>query len=413
MPRFRARRAVWLTGCLLLAALLLAPPGRAQEIRYLYDELNRLVGVVDQEGNAAEYIYDNLGNLLQIKRFNVDPSAAVSITLVYPNRGGVGTVVRLFGTGFSATAAQNTVTFSGGATATVTEASSTSLTTSVPAGATTGPLTVTTPLGTATAPEPFTVPLALAVVPPDLDLVLGSSFDFRAEVGGSPAPPVTWRVNGIAGGNAALGTISPEGLYTAPRSLPPVQPVTVEAVLTADPAQTARATVRLVPVAAGLVSSAPLAVGVASLSSGQTTAAPVTVAAPAAASGQVTAGPLSVGVAAAQGAQALSGPLTVTAGPVLTGVAPSVGAVGTTGLAVTVAGRNLQGASGVRFLRDGLSDSTLTASGVVAAGDGTSVSFSLTISATAPPGSRLVQVVTPQGTSSNFDLGTNGFTVTP
>jgi YD repeat-containing protein len=141
----RARRLlVGLATLFLLASL--APPAPAQEIRYIYDKLNRLIGVVDQQGNAAEYVYDSVGNILQIKRFNVDPSVNVSISLITPNRGNVGTTVQLFGKGFSPTPGQNTVTFSGGATATVTAATVSSLTTTVPSGAITGPIAVTAPL---------------------------------------------------------------------------------------------------------------------------------------------------------------------------------------------------------------------------------------------------------------------------
>ena len=67
---------------ILLAALLILAVGASavssQEIRYLYDDLGRLVGVVDQQGNAAEYVYDAVGNILEIKRFNVDPAANVA-----------------------------------------------------------------------------------------------------------------------------------------------------------------------------------------------------------------------------------------------------------------------------------------------------------------------------------------------
>lgn len=40
---------------------LLAHP---REIRYIYDDLNRPVGVIDQQGNAPEYVYDAVGNIL-------------------------------------------------------------------------------------------------------------------------------------------------------------------------------------------------------------------------------------------------------------------------------------------------------------------------------------------------------------
>jgi YD repeat-containing protein len=372
----------------------LAPPAPAQEIRYIYDDLNRLVGVVDQQGNAAEYVYDSVGNILQIKRFNVDPSANVSISLVTPNKGNVGTTVQVFGKGFTPTPAQNTVTFSGGTTATVTAATANSLTTTVPSGATTGPISVSTLLGTATSPEPFTILEALAVSPDQAEVALGGSVDFQATLGGTPTPDVTWRVRGIAGGSATLGTISADGTYTAPSTPPPVQPVPIEAVLTADPTEIATASVQVVGQVSGIEAAAPVSVAVTP-SAGPTASAPVSVS------------------LAPQSTSAASGPVSVTRGPVVSGVAPTASAPGTTNLAVTLSGVNLQGASTVRFLLNGLPDGNLTASGLSPAGDGTSVSFSLAISGSAATGPRVVQVVTPQGTSTNFDLGTNVFTVTP
>lgn len=157
---------------LLLAVLGVISLAHAQEVRYIYDDLNRLVGVVDPQGNAAEYVYDAVGNILQIKRFDVPPGASLAITLVTPSEGSVGTQVQLFGKGFSATLGDNQVRFNGTA-ATITAATTTSLTTAVPSGATTGPLMVTTPLGVATAPEPFTVLQGFVVVPDRATVFLG------------------------------------------------------------------------------------------------------------------------------------------------------------------------------------------------------------------------------------------------
>jgi len=408
----RATRLRWMVVGLAALFLLasLAPPAPAQEIRYIYDALNRLIGVVDQQGNAAEYRYDSVGNLLEIKRFTVDPLANVSISLVTPSQGNVGTTVQIFGKGFSPTPAQNTVTFSGGATATVTAATSTSLTSTVPSGATTGPITLTTLLGSAVSPEPFTILQALAVVPDQADVALGGSVDFQAALGGSPTTDVTWRVNGIVGGNATLGTIMATGTYTAPSTPPPVQPVPIEAVLTAEPTQIATASVRVVGQVSGIEAAAPVSVAVTP-SAGPTASAPVSVQVTPQ-TGPTASGPVSVAVTP-DSSPAASGPLAVTGGPVIASVAPNSGGIGATGLGVTLSGANLQGASAVRFIRNGSVDTTLTASSLVPAGDGTSVSFSLTISGSAVTGPRVVQVVTPQGTSTNFDLGTNIFTVTP
>ena len=61
-------------GSLLVLGVLLCvtTPGVAQEVRYVYDALNRLIVVVDPQGNAAEYV--------------VDPNPAVSISLVFPDK---------------------------------------------------------------------------------------------------------------------------------------------------------------------------------------------------------------------------------------------------------------------------------------------------------------------------------------
>jgi uncharacterized protein (DUF1800 family) len=47
---------------------------------------------------------------------------------------------------------------------------------------------------------------------------------------------VAWQVNGVAGGNATLGTISPGGLYTAPAAIPSPNTLTVTAVSQANSA---------------------------------------------------------------------------------------------------------------------------------------------------------------------------------
>jgi hypothetical protein len=39
-------------------------------------------------------------------------------------------------------------------------------------------------------------------------------------VTGSQDTALTWTVNGIAGGNAQIGTITPQGVYTAPAVVP-------------------------------------------------------------------------------------------------------------------------------------------------------------------------------------------------
>ncbi|MBI2526319.1 MAG: DUF2341 domain-containing protein [Candidatus Rokubacteria bacterium] len=122
-------------------------------IAYLYDRSGRLVGVVDPAGETAVYSYDPVGNLLSIARRS---SSVVSIIDFSPGSGAIGATVRIYGTGFSATASQNTVSFNG-VTAALTSSTATEIVTAVPSGATSGPIAVTAPSGSATSSASFIV----------------------------------------------------------------------------------------------------------------------------------------------------------------------------------------------------------------------------------------------------------------
>jgi YD repeat-containing protein len=423
MARTAGARVVPLGLVLGLFALLAVPRAApAQEVRYFYDALHRLVGVMDPQGNAAEYRYDAVGNLLQIRRYTANPTTPVAILLVRPGDGTAHTPVEIYGKGFSPVPAENQVAFNGVA-AVVTVATESTLVTTVPAGATTGPLTVTAPLGSATAPEPFTVLGGFLVVPDQADVALGATLGFQATLDGTPTTAVTWRVNGTAGGSALFGTITATGVYTAPATPLPAPTVTVEAVRTDNPAWVARATVRQ-DQPGGTVAARPVSVG-APIGTAQAVAGGVSVSGPQAVGAQAVARPVAVAVTAlpgglvvpprvsvGPGVPLVGGRVAVTRGPVILGVAPAAAPRGSTNLAVTLTGGNFQGATAVRVLRDGAADPTLTVAGVTPAADGASVTLTLTIGGTAPLGARVVQVVTPQGTSTAFDLGTNRFIVT-
>lgn len=131
------------------------------DVQYIYDEAGRLTGAIDPSGNAAQYNYDAAGNITGITRTT---SATVSIIEFTPNSGPVGAIVTIWGTGFSATPAQNTVRFNGTA-ATVSSAAVNKLVVTVPSGATTGTISVTSPNGSATSTQSFTVTTASTAAP--------------------------------------------------------------------------------------------------------------------------------------------------------------------------------------------------------------------------------------------------------
>ncbi len=156
------RGIAWVVSLLLVAILLVLPVSiQADQAQYFYDELGRLVAVIDGQGNVAVYNYDEVGNLIAIQRFPAGGGGgAIGIFFFTPSSGLVGAQVTIEGFGFSPTASANEVKFNG-TTATVQSATANRLTTTVPTGATTGPITVTNTNGTGTSPQFFTV-----LVPP-------------------------------------------------------------------------------------------------------------------------------------------------------------------------------------------------------------------------------------------------------
>jgi YD repeat-containing protein len=141
---------------LLLLILVVATPRASSgqtAIQYVYDELGRLIAVVDPSGDAAVYTYDAVGNVLSIDRY---ASSQVSVISFSPGIGPIGTTVAIQGTGFSATANESTVEFNGTA-ATISSATPTELVVTVPSGATTGPIEVTRPSGSDTSSTDFTI----------------------------------------------------------------------------------------------------------------------------------------------------------------------------------------------------------------------------------------------------------------
>jgi len=114
------------------------------------------VNAASGSGNVIDYTYDAAGNITNIAR---QGAATLSITGFSPTSGPEGTAVTIYGSAFSTTPANNTVTFNGTA-ATVTASDSGSIATTVPTGATTGPISVTVGGNTVTSSASFTVTAA-------------------------------------------------------------------------------------------------------------------------------------------------------------------------------------------------------------------------------------------------------------
>jgi len=223
---------------ILSVAVVFAPvlQGQPTGVQYVYDESGRLVAAIDAAGETAIYVYDAVGNLLSIARKS---PTDVSIYEWTPNAGPAGTTVTIWGSGFSATPAQNTVQFNGTAAA-VSASSPTTLVVAVPTGATTGPISVTTPNGSATSAGAFTVgpdpaPTVTSFSPPiavsgNTLTINGSGFQAvgannRVKVGVGPGALVTTSQTQItvtvpAGtGSGLISVATPFGIGTSPTEL--------------------------------------------------------------------------------------------------------------------------------------------------------------------------------------------------
>ena len=72
-------RLVRVAGVLMLCATAVLSSVSADQATYIYDDLGRLVQVIDGQGNVATYNYDAVGNLLSITR-NTGGVGAPTIT---------------------------------------------------------------------------------------------------------------------------------------------------------------------------------------------------------------------------------------------------------------------------------------------------------------------------------------------
>lgn len=88
--------------------------------------------------------------------------------------------------------------------------------------------------------------VSLSLTPTSATVIVNKPEQFQATVTGSMNTAVTWEVNGVVSGNAAVGTISSTGVYTAPADVPNPATVNVMAILQASAAANQSAAVLIV-----------------------------------------------------------------------------------------------------------------------------------------------------------------------
>jgi hypothetical protein len=90
------------------------------------------------------------------------------------------------------------------------------------------------------------LPVSVTISPTSATVRIKRTRSFKATVQNASDTSVQWKVNGITGGNATVGTISSLGTYKAPSTVPAGGTVQVSAVSNADPTKSASATVIVV-----------------------------------------------------------------------------------------------------------------------------------------------------------------------
>lgn len=404
--------------------------------RYIYDDAGRLHVVISPTGEAVIYDYDAAGNITSVRRVAADALALFGFS---PREGSFGDLVTFTGVGFGA--GVNGVSFNGTA-ARVVESTNSTVVAEVPVGATTGLVTIDTPRGSVTTDTPFTV-RGVRVSPKTARVLFDESIQFTADVISGADDGVLWSVNGIEGGNSTLGTITANGLYTAPPSRGgsvTVRATSVaapdlfdEAVVTVrDPndIQELRSTVsvRRGPLPGTTAPASAVAVqygynnGTRAASSAQVSVqyghesgvntamgrgvavqygfskeSPIT-----------TPAPVSVSYGSADGQLSASTSVSAMIGPNVGGLSPLRVARGTS-LTLTITGANLAGVNSVRFLNDstGFADTLMTVSNLSAGPDGTTLTLTLNVGASAALGNRTVVVCTASSCSLTTNVGAN------
>jgi hypothetical protein len=92
-------------------------------------------------------------------------------------------------------------------------------------------------------PPPPPPPVTVTVAPATQNVLLGATQTFTATVTNATSTSVTWSVNGVTGGNSTVGTIDANGLYRGPAILSSPAAVTIRATSVSSPGSFGTATV--------------------------------------------------------------------------------------------------------------------------------------------------------------------------
>jgi uncharacterized protein (DUF1800 family) len=108
--------------------------------------------------------------------------------------------------------------------------------------------------------------VVIKLQPSETSVRVNNTINITPTVTGSQDTALTWTVNGIAGGNAQIGTISPQGVYTAPAVVPNPNIVVVEATSVDNPNSVMIVNVQVLNPVPILLNATPASVNIGSSS---------------------------------------------------------------------------------------------------------------------------------------------------
>ena len=408
----------------MLLSLSVFATAQTQTSRYIYDDDGRLRAVIAPSGEAAVYDYDAAGNFTAIRRLGAN---TLELLTFAPRSGVPGTEVVFYGIGFGA--GVSTVTFGGDVAGTVVGFTNNTITAVVPAGAVTGPVTINTTRGTLTTATPFTVQ-GVTLNPTEVSVLDGETVQFMAAaiVPGEDRE-LSWSVDNVAGGSELVGTISETGLYTAPLDPAVSFDVTVRAASVAFPELEATAIVHVRSLSDFRFTVSPgISIGKGAdftnrsalsqrVSIGKGAEFTFGAFGPGVSVGKgqgfTFGGFFSRGVSVGRGIDGSFSPsVMLTKGPVILNVSPASVAQGSNST-VTLSGANFGGANSVQlFDLNSNPVSTVTISNIIVNGNGTSLTFNLSVQSFVSLGRKIIVVTTPTAHSIRTDVNINTIQIT-
>ncbi|MBL8804756.1 MAG: IPT/TIG domain-containing protein [Planctomycetes bacterium] len=174
-----------------------------------------LVGLLagtSQAQSQRDYTYDALGN--RVAATNQVRFTAADAFSIQPRRALVGDAVNIYGRNFPFAAPGTVAVTVAGQAAAITSVAPNVISFTMPTVVSGGQVIVTIAGGTPLVAGVLEFE-GITIAPQTVAVDYGDQVQYSAQVTGG-SQTVTWKVNGVAGGNASVGTISSTGLYTAP-----------------------------------------------------------------------------------------------------------------------------------------------------------------------------------------------------